>query len=274
MTTIGETLKRERVSQNLTLQQLSESTKIGTRMLQAIEAGEFQKLPGGVFTRSFIKQYGAALGLDAAYVDTELRNLQIEPDESTRVAPKRIEHTVFPHMRGMPLESNSLFSSAVWVVLALLVCGGVYFIMNRGSGATPTGKAIVEDRGPAAREPAKKNDKAQAAQPKLADTPTPVTQSVGHGPVQVVLNASEDSWVSISVDGRLVFSGVLRSSEKKEVNAEERVKVTAGNAGGLDILLNGKSIDALGPKGQVRTVELTRAGAQVVSRTPKPAPLL
>jgi hypothetical protein len=89
-----------------------------------------------------------------------------------------------------------------------------------------------------------------------------------------VLNASEQSWVSITVDGKLVFSGILQPNDRREINAEEKVKVVAGNAGGIDISLNGKNIDSLGPKGQVRTVELTRAGAQVVSRTPKPGPLL
>jgi hypothetical protein len=88
------------------------------------------------------------------------------------------------------------------------------------------------------------------------------------------LNASETSWVSITVDGKVVFSGILQPNERREINAEEKVKVIAGNAGGIDISLNGKTIEALGPKGQVRTVELTRAGAQVVSRTSKPAPLL
>ena len=79
MTTISETLRRERLRQQLDFQKLSELTKISSRMLQAMESGDLSKLPGGVFTRSFFKQYGAALGLDPAYVDSEVRQLQPEP---------------------------------------------------------------------------------------------------------------------------------------------------------------------------------------------------
>jgi len=79
MNNIGETLRRERVRQGLDFQKLSEITKISTRMLQAMEEGDLAKLPGGVFTRSFFKQYSAILGLDPSYVDSPrsaLRPLQ------------------------------------------------------------------------------------------------------------------------------------------------------------------------------------------------------
>src|ERR1700694_3523087 len=81
MNTIGETMRRERVRQGLDLQAVSENTKIGTRMLKAMEAGDFGKLPGGVFTRSFVRQYATALGLDPAYVEAELTELNLQPEE-------------------------------------------------------------------------------------------------------------------------------------------------------------------------------------------------
>ena len=109
----------------------------------------------------------------------------------------------------------------------------------------------------------------------LEAPPVPTSQPlIGSGALQVVLNASEKSWVSVTVDGKLLFSGILQPNDRREINAEEKVKVVTGNAGGIDLLLNGKNIESLGPRGQVRTVELTRSGAQVVSRTPKPGPLL
>ena len=64
MNSIGETLRRERLRHNLSLEEVSRETKINLKFLQAIEAEDFAKLPGGVFARSFVRQYARLLGLD------------------------------------------------------------------------------------------------------------------------------------------------------------------------------------------------------------------
>ena len=77
--------------------------------------------------------------------------------------------------------------------------------------------------------------------------------------------------MSITADGKSQFVGDLQADETRAVQGQQRVKLIAGNAGALEILLNGRQVDAVGPKGQVRVVEFTTAGAHVVPRTPKPA---
>ena len=59
---------------------------------------------------------------------------------------------------------------------------------------------------------------------------------------------------------------MLFRSDTKEISANERVKIVTGNAGGLTISLNGKTLDPLGPSGQVRTVMLTAEGPQFPAR--------
>jgi len=53
----GEKLKQERVKRKITLEQISVSTKIGTRMLQALEEDKFSQLPGGIFNKGFVRAY-------------------------------------------------------------------------------------------------------------------------------------------------------------------------------------------------------------------------
>jgi len=72
MTSIGEILRRERMKRNLELVQIAQELKISSRFLEAIEAEQFDKLPGGVFTRSFIVQYARLLGLDEERIAGEL----------------------------------------------------------------------------------------------------------------------------------------------------------------------------------------------------------
>ena len=64
MTPVGETLRRERLKRNLELEEISHELKISTRFLQAIENDQYDKLPGGVFAKSFVRQYARLLGLN------------------------------------------------------------------------------------------------------------------------------------------------------------------------------------------------------------------
>jgi cytoskeletal protein RodZ len=87
-------------------------------------------------------------------------------------------------------------------------------------------------------------------------------------PVQVVLTAREAAWVQVSADGRTAFVGLLHPNDKRTIAADAQVRILTGNAGGLDISLNGKTLDPIGPRGQVRTVRLTAEGPQFVPQNP------
>lgn len=265
MDTIGETMRRERVRQGLDLQTVSENTKIGTRMLKAMEAGDFGKLPGGVFTRSFVRQYATALGLDPAYVEAELTELNLQPEEKNSSSERNVEpatrRTLFAD--AVP-EAKSIGSSLIWVAVAVLVCGGIFFLLERSRSGSPVPAQVAEKTAPPVIQEVKKPEPIAPAAPPAA----------ANSGLQVVLSASAKTWVSVSADGKPQFSAIMQPGEKREVHAEETVKLTTGNAGGIDVQLNGKPLESLGERGQVRTVDLTRSGIQVVSRTPKPAPSL
>src|SRR5262245_1814224 len=64
MSSVGETLRRERIKRNLDLDQISHELKISGRMLDAIESDQYERLPGGVFAKAFVRQYAKLLGLD------------------------------------------------------------------------------------------------------------------------------------------------------------------------------------------------------------------
>jgi hypothetical protein len=93
--------------------------------------------------------------------------------------------------------------------------------------------------------------------------------------VHVEIVADEQAWVSARADGKYVFSGTLDPGARRTVDANTEVVLRLGNAGGVSILLNGKSVGAAGPKGQVRTVQLTSGGFQIVPpKPPAPDPLV
>src|SRR3954454_352067 len=90
MSSIGETLRRERRRLNLELDQISHELRISPRFLEAIEEERFDKLPAGVFAKSFVRQYARLLELDDEELANEVQRL-LEP-------PQQAQETGGPHV--------------------------------------------------------------------------------------------------------------------------------------------------------------------------------
>ncbi|MCH8266788.1 MAG: helix-turn-helix domain-containing protein [Acidobacteria bacterium] len=71
MGSFGKNLATEREARGISLEDISEYTKIGVRMLKAIEAERFDLLPGGIFNKSYVRQYARYLGLNEEQVTSE-----------------------------------------------------------------------------------------------------------------------------------------------------------------------------------------------------------
>ncbi len=83
---------------------------------------------------------------------------------------------------------------------------------------------------------------------------------------RVVLNlsATEKTWLSITSDGKKVFSGILEPSQTKTLTGLEAAQMKVGNAGGIEVRWNGKPIGPIGPRGQVRVVLFTPDNFQIL----------
>ena len=110
MAGFGENLRREREMRGVSLEEISIATKISIRFLQAIENEELSKLPGGIFTRSFVRTYARYLGLDEERV---LADCQLAGQQKPEVDIRRITAN-----RARPNGSASRTR-----IIALLVAG-------------------------------------------------------------------------------------------------------------------------------------------------------
>jgi cytoskeleton protein RodZ len=99
----GEKLKLEREKRKITLEQISSTTKIGTRMLQALEEEKFTQLPGGIFNKGFVRAYARTLGLDEdqAVADYLVASGEAQP---VRFEPGNRENTRDNAARATPLR--------------------------------------------------------------------------------------------------------------------------------------------------------------------------
>jgi cytoskeleton protein RodZ len=298
MTSIGDTLRRERLRRGLNLDTVAAETKIGRYLLEAIETNQFDRLPGGVFTRSFVRQYAHLLGLDEEEIVAELRQQFEEPAD---VAPtpepphSPLGLPPLPSLDDVRDRFRSDSSTAAFVVLA---CAGVYTLWQKSRPPATQTHAVAAAPQSARHvaEPAslKPGAPTPAEPPKSEFRAAEVTESgtiripaeAGRSPdppkpsepaakprgfpvaMRVAFTASEPVWVSIKSDGTRAYTGTIEGQQSKQFDASRKMTVLVGNAGALEISLNGKQVGPIGPRGEIRLLVLTPQGAHVVPRTP------
>ncbi len=286
-------------SANLQLDQVSRELKISTRFLEAIEQEHFDRLPGGVFAKSFVRQYARMLNLDEEEAAAEVQRTlapsslpQLAEASLKPAAPEGVEFAPrVDSISSRPFASGSWLPALALVVAVMLGCSLVYGWWQRdrrqASAASPP-KAIQPAAAQASNValPAPSPEAAAPVQEAPVAAPPPATDasrasetatSAGtqelrpSGAVKVeIKTADEPVWVLARTDGKYAFSGTLEPNQTRTVDADGTVLLRLGNAGGVAITVNGKPIPVVGPKGQVRTVQLTSGGFQIVA-PPKPS---
>ena len=293
MSSVGETLRRERLRKELGLEQISRETKISARLLEAIEKDRFELLPGGVFAKSFVRQYARFLGLDeeemAAAVEKavnpagDLPSFAGTPLEPAFKVPRVVE------WEGMGRPRSSVLPALAMVVAVMLVCSAVYAWWQRSrrpaavrppiTAAQKAPAAVPKPAAPASVTPAVANNpetapqtEVSAAVPPQEAASAPADSANPAATLRVSLTADADDWLRVVTDGKVVMSDVLHPSEVKTFAAVEALHIRIGDAGSLQMIVNGKPAGPLGPKGQVRNVDVTRDGVHILLPPPKPAP--
>jgi hypothetical protein len=118
-------------------------------------------------------------------------------------------------------------------------------------------QGVSHASGPAGIVPVKTSTASAAPANAPAINVTTTTGPDGVNRVVVNLSATEKTWLSITCDGKRIFSGILEASQTKTLFGSDVATMKVGNAGGIEVLWNGKSIGPIGPRGQVREVLFT-----------------
>jgi cytoskeleton protein RodZ len=266
MPTVGRILVSERLRQGLEVADIARITKLSMRAIEAMEADDFERLPGAVFARNFVRQYAQALRLDStALVEQFGREQSISGPEFSipRVANPRAPRLNSSALSG--LFESDIFSAFATFVLTLLICAAAFYGFqfwraHRGAPATPP---------PIAKSAAPIPSEAAVPPPSTSSAPAAKQIAVSSSNVHVTLSAADICWTKATADGKTLFAETLAAGDTRTIDAATVVTIRAGNASALAIQLNGKEIPPLGSKGQIREVTLTPAGAQLRTQAPE-----
>lgn len=240
MASFGENLRRERELRGVSLREISEATKISLRFLEALEQDRVEILPGGLFPRSFVRQYARHLGLDA---DRLVGEFLFVHGAGTQTEPPRP-----PAADRLPLGALMLVGLAALLVTMWL--------------ARPR---LAEPKAAAGSAPG-----AAAAPPASAAPPTQPVERVYPPPSQrprpdepqalvLTLSAQQSCWVAVTIDGETILNRVLAEGESQTLEANSEIVLSVGNAGGIRFTVNDLQGVPLGRSGEVRrNIVITR----------------
>ena len=246
MDDFGGKLRQARERRGISLRQIAASTKIAAAALDALERNDISKLPGGIFSRAFVRSYAIEVGLD--------------PDETVREFLQRFDQDPAPTAAAVAAEipeQERLFEqqqrkaahALMFAAILLPVLAVAAYFTLRGRSTTPPRATTTQS----ATVPPADTPPAPAPLPDTAAPPAPVDQ------LKVDLHPTADCWVALTVDGRKIFARKMLAGQHEAFDMQREAIIEVGNAGVFAFTVNGRQGKPLGEQGQVKTLTLTRA---------------
>ncbi|HOV78697.1 MAG TPA: DUF4115 domain-containing protein [Bacillota bacterium] len=238
---IGERLKKAREERGLTLEAVEEETKIRRKYLQAMEEERFQILPGPIYAKAFLKNYARFLNLNVEEIMESYKNL-FSPETPAENTEKAEPEKTPANIRKKP---RYWLYPVIAAILAGLVFSFYYGALGTGRYNKTSGEAgrqTTSQPGEQAQTPA------GSPQTDVREPQTP-EQIPG---VSLVLNVKEKRcWMLVVVDGDTVYQGEVTAGQSKSFSGQEKISITLGNAGVVEVVYNGQNVGFLGGDGAV-----------------------
>ena len=269
---VGDILRSEREKQRLTIKDVENETSIRALYIEAIEKGDQKALPSEVYVKGFIRNYADFLHLDA---DALARQYREEIHGIEEAAPVVAAIPVAEGGEHGPFSSGSDFRERVQKshrTQNILVTVGVILIAFIGSiyyffGDEPAAKqkpnsaasgGMIRQEPPVVRSSASssKESVSPAAEPSM-ESATAAAASVNRG-VEGSAKFTGRCWIQAVTDGKVVYEGTAEPNQTLSWKGADRIAVTVGNAGAVDIVYNGRSLGRLGKEGDVVEKRFTR----------------
>jgi cytoskeleton protein RodZ len=225
--TAGERLRQAREAAGMTLEEIATSTRIPTRHLESLEAGDFARLPAPTYTIGFAKNFAAAVGLDRADIGDQLRT-EMGGSRPVTTTPEVFEPA--DPARAMP---RWLIIAAI---VAVLLFALLYNWLSNRSLQAPEEEAA-----------------ANIASTEVPPPAAPVAQ--GQGPV--VITASDTAWIEVKDGAAILKQGELAIGQSFQLPPNTVAPtLTTAKPEALRISVGTADAPAIGEPGRKVTVSL------------------
>jgi cytoskeleton protein RodZ len=233
---LGALITKSRTDARLSIEDLAKATNIPVTLLRDMENDNFKKCGGETYARGHLRNIAAKLGVD--------ERIFLDLFETEVTAPaKPIRELLNQNNATMPYQEPKRISwkiLAVGSAAALILFAGVQFFFSNVDNGNESEIFIATSATPS-QEAVESVAPSTAASPEIS------------GGVKVELVASRGTtWLyATNENGEVLFSGQVRQGSSKSFSAAAQVNLRVGNAGGVDITVNGKDVGSIGANGDV-----------------------
>lgn len=250
---VGKILRAAREEQGLTLQHAEETLRIRLHLLQAMESDNFTVFPSPVIARGFIRNYAKYLKLDPLESLKLYDGNGVVPIKGQRLTANGIE---FMDLSMTPRPFP--WDVVVGTMIMFLVVGVFGYLVYTQLTQAEQPVAVVRSDETNGEASLVANDAFVLDTPTPLPTPTATLVPPTHTPTPIVYDGvtvelvlRESSWIRIAVDDAESFEGIMQAGESRIWSGDQRVTIRAGNAGGVEVIVNGINRGIMGPNGQV-----------------------
>jgi cytoskeleton protein RodZ len=254
-TPFGEHLKREREMRGVSLEEISLATRIAPRFLAALEREEWEKLPGGVFNRGFIRSVAHYLGLDEDSMVAEYAlHTKGRPEPGVVADPPDEPETQWRQILVLVVFAVVVIAAG-WAAVQYLV-PRVTEYMHKRSATVSSAKQDDPSAPPLALNavPANSDPAIVSAAPPLSAAST---SNLAVPVLALKLQATRAADVNLVADGKTIFSGHLNPGDAKDLTATGSIQISSSEASAVLLDLNGKMVVLPGQPGQPSAITLT-----------------
>lgn len=236
----GERLKRERELREVTLEEITSATRIGPRFLEALENEDWERLPGGVFNRGFVRSIARYLGLDeeaflAEYDLAHSSQVQPQPDRPEERIPSPPRWLPFALILGTLALLVGLFAAGVY--------GWHYYRARKARSSSSSSSAPVLS---------------QPSAPSATPRASPPANPPAVPSLDLSISASATTHVRVESDGYPIFDTDVHAGENHHFYAISWFQVSANDSGAVLLELNGQAMPPLGLPGSSGTMKLSQ----------------
>jgi cytoskeletal protein RodZ len=247
---LGSVIRQARIDAGLSIDDLSERTSIRAGLLKEIESDDFTKCGGETYARGHLRNIAPLLKMDAGVL------LELYENEQS-MQPRRIQEMLAENnVMTNPVDKKTIsWKTLAGISLATLALLGAVQIIISNSKTTEISSPEAVATESATAEPT--NTSEAQPTPTATSTPTTVrdTYSSGTGVSVKVAASRGNSWLFVSdANGTTLYSGQIRSGQNLSFSSSTRVSLKVGNAGAVDVSVNGKGAQQIGDDGEVITV--------------------
>lgn len=236
-TDIGSRLRHAREQRGLALQDIANATKISMVALKAIERNDFAQLPGGLFTRAYIRAFAGEVGLRPDEITSEYRaQFEIAPPEQP------------PALRDVDRDAHASPMRRLAVLVFSLGLLMIYGWWSWTPAEVPPASAAADAVSTGVESDVTENVAiATASSASASDEPT----------LRLEIRLRGVCWVSATADGLLVIYRLMEPGEHAIVEARKTIVLRIGDADAFAYSINGAPGRQLGEPGEALTVHIT-----------------